>query len=179
MVSMRSHHESGINPTMSTAPNSTTNVANNNILGGGANMYQSNALRAKYSPDPSNHHDLHSIYFEMLGEQGWIGFTLFILVGVFTWARLGKIVKLTKKSPEWQWAAELALMLQVGLIGYAVSGAFLGLAYFDLPYDLMAATVILWRLISQAALVSEKPNAASGPNGPTGIEKASPPKALP
>jgi hypothetical protein len=32
-------------------------------------------------------------------------------------------------------------MVQVSLVGFAVGGAFLSLAYFDLPYNLMALTV--------------------------------------
>ena len=33
-------------------------------------------------------------------------------------------------------------MVQVGLVGYAVGGAFLSLAYFDLPYDMMVMAVL-------------------------------------
>jgi hypothetical protein len=32
-------------------------------------------------------------------------------------------------------------MLQVSFVGYAVGGLFLGLAYFDLPYSLLALVV--------------------------------------
>jgi putative inorganic carbon (HCO3(-)) transporter len=37
-------------------------------------------------------------------------------------------------------------MCQVALIGYFAGGAFLSLAYFDLPYDIMAMVVLtkLW-----------------------------------
>jgi hypothetical protein len=44
--------------------------------------------------------------------------------------------------PELAWARELASMIQVSLVGFAVGGAFLGLAYFDLPYSLMAIVVL-------------------------------------
>ena len=33
-------------------------------------------------------------------------------------------------------------MCQVSLVGYAVGGAFLSLAYFDLPYDIMVMVVL-------------------------------------
>ena len=33
---------------------------------------------------------------------------------------------------------DLAGMLQVGLLGYAVGGAFLSLSYWDMPYNIMA-----------------------------------------
>ena len=37
---------------------------------------------------------------------------------------------------------ELGAMLQVSLVGYAVGGAFLGLAYFDLYYHVIAIIAI-------------------------------------
>lgn len=125
------------------------NVGNHRLLGGGANMFESDELRQQFSPDPSSYHDLHSIYFEMQGEQGWIGFILFITLGLMTWFRCSRITRETKSVPELHWAADLALMIQVSLIGYATAGAFLGLAYFDYPYDLVALTVITWKLLGK------------------------------
>jgi probable O-glycosylation ligase (exosortase A-associated) len=122
------------------------NVGNHKLFGGGANMFVSDSLREQYSPNPGDYHDMHSIYFQMLGDQGWIGFALFMLLGLFTWFRCSQIVRYAQDHPERQWSADLALMLQVSLIGYAVSGAFLGLAYFDYYYDLVAATVVAWKL---------------------------------
>ena len=44
-------------------------------------MFQPPTFR-HYAPDPDNVHDVHSIYFEIMGEQGFIGFGLFILLGL-------------------------------------------------------------------------------------------------
>ena len=44
--------------------------------------------------------------------------------------------------PEALWCNQLGAMSQVALVGYAVGGAFLSLAYFDLPYDIMALVVL-------------------------------------
>ena len=38
-------------------------------------------------------------------------------------------------------------MFQIGLIGFLVSGAFLGLAHFDLFYQFIACTVIMTMLM--------------------------------
>ncbi len=46
-------------------------------------------------------------------------------------------------------------MLQVSLLGYAVSGAFLGLAYFDLYYNLIAL-IVLAKTLAQKSLNKEK-----------------------
>jgi hypothetical protein len=44
---------------------------------------------------------------------------------------------------------DLAAMINVSLISFAVSGAFLGLAYFDLMLTQLAIVVALQRLIRQ------------------------------
>ena len=40
-----------------------------------------------------------------------------------------------------RWLYHLAGMMQVSMIGYAVGGAFLSLAYFDLPYNVLVILV--------------------------------------
>ena len=40
-------------------------------------------------------------------------------------------------------------MLQVSLLGFAVGGAFLSLAYFDVPYYVMAAMIATRLLVEQ------------------------------
>jgi probable O-glycosylation ligase (exosortase A-associated) len=125
------------------------NVASSNVLGGGFKMFTAPTFHL-YAPNPLDIHDSHSIYFQVLGEHGFIGFGLFLLLGLMTWLRCGQIIRLAKKNPEQKWAGDLASMLQVSLIGYGVSGAFLGLAYFDYYYHLIAITLITWNLAQQA-----------------------------
>lgn len=86
--------------------------------------------------------DVHSIYFEMIGEHGWVGFGLFILLGWWTWRAGTWVRRRTKGITELRWAADLTSMIQVSLVGYATSGAFLGLAYFDYYYGMIAVVVL-------------------------------------
>lgn len=117
------------------------NVAKSRITGGGFEMFDSRTFY-QYGPDPYRVHDAHSIYFEVMGEQGFIGFALFISLGLMTWIRAQQIIKRTRHHSEHKWAADLAAMTQVSLVGYATGGAFLGLAYFDLPYHLLIIIVL-------------------------------------
>lgn len=96
--------------------------------------------------------DVHSIYFEVLGEHGYIGLIIFLSIGYLCWNNGKKIIKLTKNSSEYKWAHDLASMIQVSFIGYAVGGAFLGLAYFDLPYHLAVILAQLLRIVQQPAM---------------------------
>lgn len=118
------------------------NLANDRITGGG--YRHTSALTTQlYSPHPEKIHDAHSIYFEVIGETGWIGFMLFFLIHFSNWRVANKIIKNYKNSTEHKWAVDLAKMIQVSLIGYYSGGAFLGLAYWDLPYYLMVVLLLL------------------------------------
>ena len=117
------------------------NVAKDRITGGGFEMWRPPVFR-QYAPDPFNVRDVHSIYFEIMGEQGFIGFGLFMLLGLMAWIRAQQIIKRCKNDPDRKWASDLAAMIQVSLIGYAAGGAFLGMGYFDLPYHLMIILVL-------------------------------------
>ncbi len=120
------------------------NIAKDRVTGGGFETFQEGIFE-RYAPDPSNIHDVHSIYFETMGEHGFIGFGIFMLLGLFAWLRARQVIKGCKRDPARKWAADLAAMIQVSFIGYAAGGAFLGLAYFDLPYHLMIILVLTAR----------------------------------
>ena len=132
------------------------NLAKDNSLGGGFEcfIYPSYAL---YAPNPNDVHDAHSVYFEVLGEHGFIGLTLFLLLGLSTLYSARKIIKAAKEFEETKWMSDLAAMVQVSLIGYAASGAFLGLAYFDLYYHLVAIIVICKILLEKQQSKNTQP----------------------
>ena len=127
------------------------NVANDRLLGGGFDV-QNPFVFSLYAPDPSNPLTAHSIYFQMLGEHGYIGLGLFLLLWLLAWRRAGGLRKGTRNDPEIGWLHHLGSMIQVSLVGYAVGGAFLSLSYFDLPYNILVMAVICtrWRGERQA-----------------------------
>jgi len=118
------------------------NLAKDRPLGAGFDAFRADMFWA-YAPDPENQHDAHSIYFEVMGEHGFIGLALFLALGLMTWFTASWIIKRARGDPEKRWAADLAAMVQVSLVGYAVAGAFLGLAYFDFYYTLVAVIVLV------------------------------------
>lgn len=117
------------------------NVAMERITGGGFEMFLPPVF-SQYAPNPLDVHDVHSIYFEILGEHGWIGFILWISIGLMAWLRAGRIIRTCKGDRDLKWAADLAGMVQVSMIGYAAGGTFLGLAYFDLYYHLIVMVLV-------------------------------------
>jgi putative inorganic carbon (HCO3(-)) transporter len=117
------------------------NVANDRITGGGLNSYTHETF-AIYAPNPDNVFVAHSIYFSVLGEHGWPGLVLFLLILFLTWRSLSKVIKLTAKEEDSR-ENFLARMLQVSLIAYMSGGAFLSLSYFDLSWHLIAISVLV------------------------------------
>ena len=93
----------------------------------------------------------HSIYFQILGDHGFLGLALFLGLLVSTFTALSRVRKAALALPDAAWLAEYANALRLGLIGYAVSGAFLSLAYFDLFYIFVAATAIMQRELARMA----------------------------
>ncbi len=100
-------------------------------------------LFARYAPNPADvPRAAHSIYFQALGEHGFVGLGLYLLLGFLTWRSGVWIIRNTRDLSGYQWASSLASMIQVSLIGFATGGAFLSLLYFDVPYYLMTAMVV-------------------------------------
>jgi putative inorganic carbon (HCO3(-)) transporter len=131
------------------------NVAVNNPLGGGFNVFSARMFQV-YAPDPANYHAAHSIYFQVLGEHGFVGLALFLLLLVFAWRTGTRVIKLCNNDPDRLWAADLARMAQVSLVGYAISGAFLSLAYFDLFYDIIIILVVMEKVFTVSAPATVK-----------------------
>ena len=119
-----------------------------------------NAVRAElfqlYSPYPDLIQAAHSIYFQILGHHGFIGLVIYLSVGVTTWRCCSWLRKHGALAPESQWCADLGSMAQVSMVGYAVGGAFLSLAYFDLPYNIMVAVVLAKAWCMKKAWLTEK-----------------------
>ena len=119
-------------------------LAQSSIFGGG---FEAIAL--------SGGTDAHSIYFEVLGEHGYFGLALFLLLGVLTWKKASKARKLARGRSELKWAEDLMAMMQVSLAGYATAGAFLGLAYFDLIYLLLSLVWVTEKLVQDRIVGKE------------------------
>jgi len=122
------------------------NLANDRPLGGGFEIYDSGVF-ARYAPVPENVHAAHSIYFQTLGEHGWIGLAIYLTLGVLTWRAGSAVVRRAQGLQDMAWAVLMAKMLQVSLLGFAVGGAFLSLVYFDVPYYLMVCMMALKNIV--------------------------------
>lgn len=113
------------------------------LVGGGFDDYLSAPLWDAFAPDGAEQRAIHSIYFRVLGEQGFPGLVLFLALVFVSWRNCSRVHKNARDLPDQKWAYDLASMLQVALIAFMAAGAFLPMTYFDLSYQLMAVCALL------------------------------------
>jgi putative inorganic carbon (HCO3(-)) transporter len=125
--------------------------------GGGFNAYMQNSLRyetTKVTGDGGNialdrqvvvdkSRAYHNSYFEMLGEQGFPGLALWLLLNILCIVRTEYTRRIYKKriEPELAWAAPLALALQQGHLVYLFGSMFVGIAYQPFVFMLIALQI--------------------------------------
>jgi probable O-glycosylation ligase (exosortase A-associated) len=134
-------------------------MAMDNITGGGFKAGQSNLIWFRYDPQ----HNLnwlfdtstvyfdgakaaHSIYFQVLGDHGFIGLLMFLLILFVAFSQARLVAKRLKKQQGMDNLAKLSSMLRVSLFAYAVAGAAVSLAYFDLLFAIFAITHVMNRI---------------------------------
>ena len=136
------------------------------IFGGGFRVFHHRATYDIYLPEypRSFGHDAHSIYFNLLGEHGWVGLGLFALVVAMVLWRLDRLRRLARAHPEIGWAGSYAHMLQASIAAYLTTGAFLSVAYFDLAYQILILTPLIHGVaMQQLAAAAPAENAAALP----------------
>jgi probable O-glycosylation ligase (exosortase A-associated) len=143
-------------------------------LGGGFEAYRQNKLRvqtvststagsvqiidAQLQEDKARAY--HSSYFEMLGEQGFPGLILFLLIHGIGLIRM-EVLRRRYKADEGEngWISPLATALQSGQIIYLVGSLFVGIAYQPFIYMLIGVQ------IGFDTYVTRKSRAAAGAGG--------------
>jgi probable O-glycosylation ligase (exosortase A-associated) len=142
---------------------STLIALDNPFLGGGLHAVQTNELWNYYGQQfesldfiIATPHALditykaaHSIYFQVLGDLGFVGLFFYV------WALFLAIRKTQKISAqdlpkEDEWLKDLAEMLKLSIIIFSTCGALLSLAYFELFYILLGMIIVTNKLAVDA-----------------------------
>ncbi|KQP39776.1 putative O-glycosylation ligase, exosortase A system-associated [Pseudorhodoferax sp. Leaf274] len=95
----------------------------------------------------------HSIYFEVLGDHGFVGLLIFLALLVNVFFTVGQIRRMTAKRQDLLWARDMADALGLACFGFAVGGAGVSLAYFEVFYVVACLTEALRQyLLRQPAI---------------------------
>lgn len=127
----------------------------NPVLGGGFHAGQAPQLFEEYnlkqgflgfvSTPPGRYAAAsHSIYFETLGDLGFLGLFWFLLLmcyPLFLCKRIRSLAKVVGNKVDW--ARDCSDMLAASIVAFLVGGAALSAAYFELPYVVVMLMQIL------------------------------------
>jgi O-antigen ligase len=148
-------------------------------FGGGFDAFRSNKLRIetrKSEGAGSNNQSVevietfdagrayHSSYFEMLGEQGWLGLGLWLWLQAMGLWQMEVIRSRWKKrtGPGEQWQAPLAEALQQAQLIYLAGSLFVGIAYQPFVFMLIGLQCGLWTYLRRVDSPRRLPPARPG-----------------
>ncbi|MBT5812084.1 MAG: putative O-glycosylation ligase, exosortase A system-associated, partial [Rhodospirillaceae bacterium] len=117
------------------------------LVGGGFSASQDSSVYQRYSPGAQRGWAAHSIYFQILGDHGFTGLILFLLIGAVGWNNARKIERLCRNRPEFSAARVFASMAQLSLAGYFVGGAALSMAYYDVYFAIIGLLSVVRFLV--------------------------------
>lgn len=139
------------------------NIANDRVTGAGF-ATANQTVFGRYSPRGAGEwvYVAHSIYFQVLGDHGWIGLLMYLAFWVTTYFGAGRVAKRARAHADLAWVVSLMNMCKVSMVGFAVGGAFLSLAYWDMPYYLMVLVVVTGMLVRARGQVPAAGQVASG-----------------
>jgi putative inorganic carbon (hco3(-)) transporter len=113
------------------------------LLGGGFDSIGQPEVVARYLPGREGRRfevSAHSIYFNLMGEHGFLGLGLFLILVASSVLTL-RSLRRGRTRPSW--VRSYSHMLEVSLVAYLVNGAFLSASYVDLFYHLITCVILL------------------------------------
>ncbi len=117
----------------------------NPIVGGGFRIVQNPKIFQFYPGVSKNGYAaaVHSIYFEVMSDHGYVGLLLFLLTIFSSLCMNLSTRKMTKNHKSLEWTFDMATALQLSICVYALGGSMLSLAYFDVFYIFIFASASL------------------------------------
>ena len=131
------------------------------LVGGGFQIIDDLVIGQRYNPD-ADRTGVHSIYFEVLGENGFIALGIFLSLLLSAILSARKIRKTAGRVGFDDFYC-YGYMLEIAICVYAVSGAFQEFASFDLFYQIVAITIITKVLLKQKLTVLQEKTATAVP----------------
>jgi probable O-glycosylation ligase (exosortase A-associated) len=123
----------------------TLNYVAQHPFGGGFDVHNTSHI---FVPDPDHEEPRleigrapHSIYFQILGEHGWVGLFLFLALQAASLGMLWKTSRRTRGIAELTWCRDLAKALMTATLTMLACGAFIGIAYQPTLWNLTALSV--------------------------------------
>jgi probable O-glycosylation ligase (exosortase A-associated) len=115
------------------------------LAGGGFETF-SPELFMQYAPTVTDVHGPHNICFGVVAEHGFPGLALYLGLVGYSFIKTITIARRARQHALDD-IASYATMFRLSMIGFLTSGMFLGRAYFDYYFTIVAAIVVLDRIV--------------------------------
>ena len=96
------------------------------------------------------------MYFQVLGEHGFFGLAFYLACLVGAFRKAGRIAKTVQQRGGPAWLRSMSSMLQLSIFAFALGGAALSFAYFDLIFTLFGLMIVIEARILPAALAGTR-----------------------
>lgn len=101
-------------------------------------------------------HAAHSTWFEILGDFGFPGLILFVAILAVALLSCRRIAKVERQHPDLAWASDMARMMQITLVLYAVTTSALSMGYYEGYWIVIAVLSRLNRTVRQELAAKAK-----------------------
>lgn len=127
------------------------NAASSRLTGVGFSGTEDRDVFQRYMPMATATIDrgraAHSIYFQVLGDHGFIGLGLYVAILALAWGMAGRLARAANGDNAW--LAPFGKMARVALATYFVAGAALSMAYDASIYCLLGLLTASARLVRE------------------------------
>lgn len=137
-------------------------AADRPVVGGGLATTEVRQVFQRYVPGRPQR-AAHSIYFQVLGDQGPVGLAIFLGIGLVGWLNTRAIIRMSRDRPEFEWAFHLGRMMQVSFISYFVAGAALSMAYYTVFFLSVVIVTSVRAILAAAERAELEQRAAAEP----------------
>lgn len=119
------------------------------VNGGGFRFGEKQSTWDQYTglSESTELHAAHNIYFQVLGEHGFVGLALYLAIILSALRNTQVTSRLARERTDARPADELANALQLSILCLMVAGNSLSLAYYDLHLTLFGLTFALRRMM--------------------------------
>ena len=114
----------------------------------------------------------HSVYFQVMGDHGFVGLALYLYCLASSFFKASRVARQARRLRAPSWLPLVATMLQLSIFAFAVGGAALSLAYFDLTFAIFGLVVVLETRVLPAVSALPVPASAAAGSAQTLHRKA-------
>jgi probable O-glycosylation ligase (exosortase A-associated) len=107
-------------------------------------------------PNPIIPKAAHSVFFQVLGEQGFGGLLVYVAMLFTGFRKARQIAVRASKLKAPAWIASCATMLQLVIFAFCLGGAALSFAYFELIFAVFGMLVVIETRILPAAVAAQQ-----------------------